>query len=371
MYKDYSKNVDLHKTSEIAFSFRQINKISDLNIQITPEMLREFYEQKNSYLNIILRFVTRTQTIIINERMLERKTKSSQKFRRIIPADKTSPTKKSRGKRRKSKSNIGDIPNQNDISGYNLSNISNDISQYQKSFVSDNDAVGQSKINFLKAMKGITKNVLKEIKQKGEEIPVKLDEAVQQDLLVESKMNGPGENNIPRSPISLGLNRDDEINSISKAMQLDESNIPNNMSEQNLSFNSNIIEDINYTNTLKSNRNNNNPENKNNDLKSVKTNKSNYKNKNEKSNNKASKDNNINNSIKSPKINIENKKVTQNQSKPIDVSLLNKENDLKHHSVKKDTTNYTANNGLSNTLQVEQTSRNQKKKSSACRCQIF
>jgi len=370
MYMEHSKNPDLVKTPELDISFRQINKIKDLNIQITQEMLREFYEINNNYLNTILRFVTRTQTIIINERILVRNSKSSQKFQRIIPAEKTSPSKKSRGGRRKKlKSNInfGDIPNQNDISSYNFSNISNDISQYQKSFVSDNDAASQSKINFLKAMKGITKSVLKEIKQKGEEIPVKLDDVVQQDLQVESKMNGPGENNIPRSPLSLGLNREEELNSISKAMQLDESNIPNDMSEHNLSFNSNIIEDIKCTNTIKLNRNN-----KNNYVKSQKTNKTNLKNKNEKCNVIPITDNNISNyNIKNPNTNLENKKVTQEQPKPFDHILQNKENDPKHQSVKKDTTNSSANNGLSNTLQVEQTSRNQKKKSSACRCLIF
>ncbi len=351
-------------------------------------MLREFYDQNNHFLNTILKFVTRTQSIIINERIIVRKTKSSQKFRRIIPADKSSPTKKSRGgKKRKSKSNInnGDIPNPNDISGCNISNISNEISQNQKSFVSDNEIVSQSKINFLKAMKGVTKNVLKEIKQKGEEIPIKLDDAVQQDLLVESKMNGPGENNIPRSPLSLGLNRDEEINNFSRDMQLlDESNIPNDMSQQNLSFNSNIMDDMN-NNTHKSNdkSNTNKAENNNNgkNIITYKTNKSNHKTNNNNNDNNfktnKSNKNNTNNNNKIKNFNtVEKENLAQETSRPVELSIQNKVNDTKNNSIKpqsskKDTTNFSANNGLSNTLQVDQTPRNHKKKSTACRCQIF
>lgn len=317
-------------------------------------MLQEFNELNKHFLNTILKFITRMQTIIINERLIH-KTKSSQKFKRIIPAEKQShlPRKKGEGRKRsKNKFILNENGrNQNDISDSNISNISNDISAHQKSFLSDNEVVTQSKVNLLKVMKGVSKNIIKEMKETGKEIP-KLDEAVKQDLLVDNpKTNG----NVGVSKINTNVHRFRD-NSYDVELQLDESNIPNNITHNELSFNSNFMEEI------EENNNNNSPD---------------------RGSKKINQNHMINTKRKKGDPNMDTKEVKTTSdinvySKQIEISIQNKLSDTKINSIKpsakskKDSTyNSYNNNGLSNTLQVDQNKNQRKKNNAGCRCILF
>jgi hypothetical protein len=366
----YKKNVDLVsiKTSDFGISFRDLIKSKNLNIGITYDMLQEFYELNNNYLNTILKFITRMQTILINERLV-RKTKSSQKFKRIIPADKQSPTPrrlKGDGKRKKTKSktNFNDNGgNRNDISDCNISNISNDISAHQKSFVSDNELITQkSKVNFLKVMKDVTKNMLKEIKETGKDFTVKIDDVVKKDLLVDnSKMN----ENVEMSKINYDIPRFEKDNEVE--MQLDESNIPNNLSQNDLSFNSSdMIEEIENNNIDSPQKRKKDP---NIDTKSKRD--ANMETKSKSANIDSKRD---------PNMDTKNNKTSDIQafSKQNEISIQNKLSDTKNNSLKpqiatkKDTTNISVtNNPLSNTLQDQNKNKERKKNSGGCRCLIY
>jgi hypothetical protein len=348
----YRKNVDFVtiKTSDFGISFRIIIKYKNLDLNITYTMLNEFYEINPNFLNTILKFITRKQTILINERLV-RKTKSSQKFRRIIPGEKPSPIprRKGEGKKKKSKNkffmNSNDVRNPNDISDCNISNISNDISAHHKSFVSDNEVVTHSKVNFLRVMKDVTKNIIKEMKENGKEIPIKLDDAIKNDLLVDNSKLNP---NIEKSKIiGEGIRFRDNLNEVE--MHLDESNIPNDISQNDLSFNSNIIEEIEKNNY------NISPERKSRKIPLDPL-----------ANSRKSKKGDPNIETKSKKDpNMDTKDVKTSAdiniySKQIEISIQNKLGDTKNNSIKP-----------SNTLQVEQNKNERKKNKGGCRCLIY
>lgn len=178
------------KSTEIETSFRNLIRLPNINIQITYDMLQEYFDNNNHQLNTILKCTTRMQSIVLNERVVK-KTKSAQKFIRIIPGENKSANYKiSKGnhKKRKKRRNLSDnsIQSEFNVSNSGISNISSDNQEPNKSCVSDNEVMNKSKLNFLRVMKGVTTNLINDILIKGKEIPIKLDDDVEQDLKSEN-----------------------------------------------------------------------------------------------------------------------------------------------------------------------------------------
>jgi hypothetical protein len=176
----YKKNVEFNriKNTEVKKSYRNVIKSKNVEISITLDLFMEFCNQNitNSRRDTILKFLTRMQTIVINQQLFLRKA-SLQNFNKK-KSPRASEHKIKARKVYKADSAINGNKTDDEIYNKMSTDKSNDITKTSKSCVSDNDVIMKNKSNFLKILKDVTTNMLKELQQKGEEIKITLEPQV-------------------------------------------------------------------------------------------------------------------------------------------------------------------------------------------------
>jgi hypothetical protein len=194
----YKKNLEFNriKKTEMKRSYRNLIKNKNIDFKINFDLLVQFFKENSKYCEIILNFMVKMQSIIINSQLLI-KQKSENNFYRpsresnrkinrakIYLNDQDKSVDRSRGNKTdddcfkclniKSIKIKNDKFNKSDLSNHN-NHTDNELSKSNignKTCLSDNEVLMKTKLNFLKVLKSVTKNIA--IKE-GKEVTLKIE----------------------------------------------------------------------------------------------------------------------------------------------------------------------------------------------------
>lgn len=195
----YKKNLEFNriKKTEMKRSYRNLIKNKNIDLKINFELLVQFFKENSKYCEIILKFMVRMQNIIINSQLLIKQNSENNFYRpsrgsrrkinraKIYLNEIDKSVDRSRGNKTEDESykclNIKSIKIKNDkfiksdLSSKNQTD--NELSKsniVNKTCLSDNEVLMKTKLNFLKVLKSVTKNIaIKEGKQ--EHVSLKLE----------------------------------------------------------------------------------------------------------------------------------------------------------------------------------------------------
>lgn len=155
--------------------YKNLIKSKNVNVNITKELYLDFFKDKENekcnYHEIILKFLTRMQSLILNNQILI-KQKSDENFNKI-----------KKNKKRKNRKQNEQIQKSEDDDISNINKSDNRTSRSQvvmtksntKSCLSDNDVAIKNKMGFLRVLKDVTKNMINEMKTTGLNFQLKLE----------------------------------------------------------------------------------------------------------------------------------------------------------------------------------------------------
>lgn len=225
--------------------YRKVLRSKNVDLKITRDIYDEYFSNRLNYKGILLKFLTRTQTIIINKHYQVRNSlqnfKKKKSFKNKL-GNRTNPKQLSTksdetttGKKIFCYNSTNDHKDTNDKS--------NELSKSNPSYLSDNEVVVKNKMNFLKVLKNVTTNMLQEIKKEGKQPDIVIEPQAlpELDLILSNKDNKEEDDKneedkqeeikVDDIVINLNLNEENKI---------EENNIPGLIEKDNMTLSDNI-----------------------------------------------------------------------------------------------------------------------------------
>ncbi len=173
-------------------SLRNEVKNKNIELKISLELLKLFFKQNATNRELIVKFMTRMQNLIINHQLklrqntlsnFNKKTKSRNQYSWKVyigdPSEKVTNINISDDNNKSfnedAKSDIDNLERRDQLE--NVENMQN------KSCLSDNEVLLKTKVNFLKVLKDVTKNIADQMQKEGKDLTILRDSIPQEDKL--------------------------------------------------------------------------------------------------------------------------------------------------------------------------------------------
>jgi hypothetical protein len=186
----YKKNLEFNriKNYETKRSLRNAIKTRNIDLKITLDLLHSYFKEVNTFRQVVVKFMSRMQSMIINHRLklrqesLINRTQSRNEYlseESKIPRSRSKPSENN-SYLKTNKSYTG-IDNKNQIEQRNVNR--DNFNDNDKSCLSDNEVILKTKVNFLRVLKDVTKNMADKLQKEGKDVTIIRDSIPEEDKL--------------------------------------------------------------------------------------------------------------------------------------------------------------------------------------------
>jgi hypothetical protein len=189
------------KNFEVKKSLRNVVKFKNIELKITLEMVKLYFKENGTFREVIVKFMTRMQNIIINHQLKMRQNTISDFKKQSQSRNQHSwkvylEESNERTLRSKSNTNTNEDTSIDKVQTnksyieeqkFELDNLEKNDQVEQidnnKSCLSDNEVILKTKINFLKVLKDVTKNMAGQLHKEGKDLTILRDSIPKEDKL--------------------------------------------------------------------------------------------------------------------------------------------------------------------------------------------